>query len=223
MRLFALRAACFSLLVAALAATGCEPEDRTIVPPTSPEPAVDEPGPTEAAVNGDIFHRHAYAEACVTDGDCASNLCHEARCTVACDESVANSCRDVDAFCVPELAHGFLCEGRIHTGDDIGDDRDIALGSPVRGRIDAAKDADMFELRLVAGMKYTVTTVPEIGDVRLEVYDELTKIDASIDTGGYGEKEEGSFIAPLTGNYYIVVRDVGGKPTGYALGISASE
>jgi hypothetical protein len=167
MRLLALRAACLSLLVATFAATGCEPEDRPTVPPTSPEPVPADESPTPAAINGDIFHRHAYAQACVTDGDCASNLCHEARCTVACDESVANSCRDVEAFCVPELAHGFICAGNIYTGDDIGDDRDIALGSPVRGRIDVAKDADMFELRLVAGKKYTVTTRPEIGDGRL--------------------------------------------------------
>ena len=154
---------------------------------------------------------HAYGEFCVKNADCASEFCYEAECTVECDVQMVNSCRDVDAFCVPTGSKSG-CFGHVVTGSDTDGDQSIVLGAPVLTKLTPAGDADLFEIALDAG-HYEITAAPAPdGNVALEVYSELTKLDAAADAGGLGVAERATLTVQRAGRYFVVVRDVAGSP-----------
>jgi hypothetical protein len=154
---------------------------------------------------------HAYGEFCVKNADCASEFCYEAACTLECDISAVNSCRDVDAFCVP-TGNKSGCFGHVETGSDTDGDQSLALGAQVVTKLMPAGDADLFEIALDAGhYEISATPAPD-GNVALEVYSELTKMDAAADLGGLGVEERATLAVPRAGRYFVVVRDVAGAP-----------
>jgi hypothetical protein len=154
---------------------------------------------------------HAYGEFCVKNADCASEFCYDAACTVECEIDAVNSCRAVDAFCVP-TGEKSGCFGHVETGSDTDGDQSLALGTPALAKLTPAGDADLFEIALEAG-HYEITAAPAPdGDVGLEVYSELTKLDASANAGGLGVAERATLTVRSAGRYFVVVRDAAGSP-----------
>ena len=202
------------------------------------DPGADEPSAPDAGVGGpdatpsptpdavpapDAAPLHAYGEFCEHDGDCASSLCFEALCTQTCDPGSANTCRDVDAFCASTHDAKFACQGSVVTGDDLGDDALLALDQDVLGKLEPAGDADLFELRLEPGT-YRVTARPAAdGDVGVEVYSELTKLEANINDGGLAAEETARFVVRTAQRYFVVVRDVAHAPASYHVHVSKAD
>jgi hypothetical protein len=208
----------------ALAATGCFTSDDAEDTGQDAAPQIGSVPPDAASVIGSADAAaldqppplHAYGEFCVKNADCASELCYEAACTVECDLAAVNSCRGVDAFCVP-AGQKSVCFGHVETGSDSDGDQSIVLGSPVVAKLSPAGDADLFELALDIG-HYEITAAPAPdGDVAVEVYIELTKHDAAAAHGGLGVAQRATLAVPRAGRYFVVVRDAAGAPANVTL------
>jgi len=176
--------------------------------------------PPDATPAPDAVPLRSYGEFCLHDGDCGSGLCFEQLCTQACDPASANACRDVDAFCASTHDAKFACQGSVVTGEDVGDDATLVLDQDALGKLAPAGDADLFELRLEPG-SYRVTATPAAdGDVGIEVYSELTKMEANVNQGGLAAEEQADFVVQATQRYFVVVRDVANAPASYHVHVS---
>jgi hypothetical protein len=203
------------------AAAGCASDDVDDVSVgTAPQLASAPPVAASAQVIGALVPQEpevsgpprAYGDFCVKNADCASELCYEAACTVSCDMRVINSCRDVDAFCASTHDTRFACQGSVVTGSDTDGDVRMFLAQPVVTKLAPAGDADLMEVALPAG-RYEITAQPAPdGDVAIEVYGELTKLDAAADGAGMGAAERATLNVPSAGRYFVVVRDAVGAP-----------
>jgi hypothetical protein len=164
---------------------------------------------------------HEYGEFCARDSDCESSFCYVNACTFTCDIEAPNDCRSVHAFCVPTNQEKHGCYGSIDTGEDL-DDAVLPLGVPLTRKLAPAGDADMFHVTLPAG-RYRVLVEPtDEVDVRLEVYDHLTKNVHNSDAGGVGVPERAlTFVEAGEAGYYLVVRAVGGVPSAFTIRVDA--
>ena len=164
---------------------------------------------------------HQYGEFCVHDSDCESAFCYQNACTFTCDIEAPNDCRTVHAFCVPTSQEKYGCYGSIDTGDDP-DDAVLQPGVPLARKLAPEGDADMFHVTLPAG-RYRVLVEPsDEVDVRLEVYDHLTKNVHNADAGGVGMPERAlTLVEAGEAGYYLVVRAVGGVPSNFSIRVDA--
>jgi hypothetical protein len=162
----------------------------------------------------------AYGEFCLRDIDCASNLCYQQECSDHCDPNIANDCRAHEAFCVPISPQGTACFGYVPTGDDTGDDSIVHVGETMTMKLSPVGDADLFQVTLPAG-RFLITTQPSFdGDVQLEVYNELTKNEATTNVGGLGAWEQTLLtVQEDSARYFLVVRSVGQSPSNATLSI----
>jgi hypothetical protein len=226
LRFLAPRLACLVLLVTSSAASlaACEGDDEPAAPDAGVgSPDATPPEPPDAAPAPDAVPLHGYGEFCIHDGDCASRRCFEALCTKTCDPGEANTCRDVEAFCASTHDTRFACQGRVVTGDDVGDDAILAVDEDALGKLSPAGDADLFELRLEPG-SYRVTATPAAdGDIGVEVYSELTKMEANVNDGGVAAEETARFLVPVAQRYFVVVRDVANAPATYHVHVTKAD
>jgi hypothetical protein len=213
--------------LAALLIAACIPDPEISAPDAGigaapPYDGVDippRPGPVEE--QPDAGTGKVYGEFCVKNGDCESNLCHENECTVACSFEAVNDCREQDAFCVPTHFDGSVCFGHVDTGGDVGDDAMLEVGDSLTAKLAPVGDADLFQATLPAG-KYLVVAEPskEV-DVRLEVYNQLAKQDASSDTGGLGAAEQAVIdVREEIPRYFFVVKSVGGADSSFTIRVT---
>jgi hypothetical protein len=162
----------------------------------------------------------AYGEFCLRDADCASRLCYEQECSDHCDPNVANDCRAHEAFCAPTNPAGTACFGHVETGDDTGDDTIVHIGETVTTKLSPVGDADLFQVTLPVG-RFLIRTQPSFdGDVQLEVYNELTKNEATTNVGGLGASEQ-AFLTVHSdwAKYFVVVRSVGDSASNATISI----
>jgi hypothetical protein len=208
---------------AALAVAACDPAADEPSSADAGHVDASPPAPPDAAPAPDAPPLHGYGEFCVHDGDCATGRCFEALCTQACDPASANTCRDVDALCASTHDGKYACQGRVVTGSDTGDDAILTLDEEVLGKLSPAGDGDLFELRLEAGTFRVTATPAADGDVGIEVYSELTKMEADVNEGGVAAEEKATFVVPYAQRYFVVVRDVANAPANYHVHVSKAE
>ncbi len=95
-------------------------------------------------------------------------------------------------------------------GDSIASAGELAVGGTTTTLIDAPGDLDYYRITLEAGQAYhfTMTGVAPgpISDAFLEVRDASGNVLQSDDDGGIGTNSSMMFIAPASGDYYVVAR-----------------
>jgi hypothetical protein len=191
------------------ACTGDEP--MYLDADASPKTSADASSRSDASPQPpDASTARAYGEFCLRDIDCVSKLCYQQECSDHCDANIANDCRSHEAFCVPTSPGGTACFGYVATGGDIGDDAIVHVGETMTTKLSPVGDADLFQVILPAG-RFLVSTQPSFdGDVQLEVYNELTKNEATINAGGLGASEQTLLtVHEDSAEYFLVVRSVG--------------
>lgn len=164
----------------------------------------------------------AYGEVCTDANQCIGGYCigyegEDYTCSRGCDINTANSCRSVDAFCVP-VSDSYACFGEIETGND-SDDAIIAVGDAVTRGLTPLDDADLFQVHLdqLGDILFQVTTDSSI-DMQLEAYGVLGDPIGVANMRGAGEFEALQTEVQQIGGYiFMVVRNVGTSTGSYTL------
>jgi hypothetical protein len=170
----------------------------------------------------DAAPQKSYGEVCTDATECLGGFCigyegEDYTCSRGCDINTANSCKTVDAFCVP-VTDSYACFGEIETGND-GDDAIIAVGDAVTRGLTPLDDADLFQVHLdeLGDILFQVTTDSGI-DMQLEAYGVLGDPLGVANVGGAGEFEALQTEVQQIGGYiFMVVRNVGTSTGSYTL------
>ena len=186
-------------------------------PPDAPKPQPDAPPPPPLK---------GYGEACTNPGQCASGLCigetgGSSVCSIPCNIEAANSCRSVDAFCVPIGGGDHGCFGMIETLNDL-DDAILSVGDSATRSLTPLTDADMFQVKLnqLGKIRFTVTPQPSI-DVKLEAYGMIgSALGFSNDTGAGGIEVLETDVQQVGAHVFLVVRNVGQSTGGYTFTVT---
>jgi hypothetical protein len=205
----------------ALSLAAC-PSDDMQAPPDAPAAHPDAhtppPPPPPPPLRG-------YGEVCTSPSQCQSNLCVGETggtyiCSRPCTLTVAQDCKDVDAFCVPIGGGDNACYGTIDTGNDT-DDAVVQIGDTVTRVLSPLGDADLFLVHLdqLGTARFTVTPQPSI-DVKIEAYGEIGSALGFANDMGPGLPESLETDVQQIGTHvFIVVRDVGSSTGGYTLSV----
>jgi hypothetical protein len=157
-----------------------------------------------------VVATRTFGEPCAGNPECVSGICLVNKCSVACDQAIANDCRQVGGFCVPVMngPSPTACYGTLETGSDL-DDAVVQPGDSIMRNVSPLGDADLFQLPLLPGT-YNVTAAPGAGvDIALEGYDATAAPLGTFNTGGAGAAEEGQVTVSAAAVYFFVARDVG--------------
>lgn len=174
-----------------------------------------------------------YGEVCTADADCTTKICHVTpycgaqgcTCTMECDpQAPLSTCGGAGRFCATPYVGKPVCTFIVDTDLD-GDDRVIGVGSPLSGKINSAKDVDVFVLDAAVGtwkIELVPTDASPAIDLAFDVYGGNGTLGFTMNEKGMAAAETAVTNVPAAQRMFVAVRTSNTHAGNYRISVTAN-